>query len=204
MCGGRARGRPGLGPRGGRNDPDASIALVPFDLLLVRHAMPAFGPDQPSDQWELSAEGHAAAAGLARRLPPGAHLVASEEPKAWQTLTPAGAVIRDARFNEVRRKGEPYDGNFRELRQSYVDGVDHPGWEQRAQVAARFESGVADHLAVAGTAPMVIASHGMAMTIWLTARIGLADPGAFWAELRLPDLLEVDLTARTSRRSVVY
>ena len=52
--------------------------------------------------------------------------MASDEPKAWQTLEPAGPVIRDARFGEVRREGEPWDGPYRELRRSYVDGADHP------------------------------------------------------------------------------
>jgi hypothetical protein len=37
----------------------------------------------------------------------------------------------------------------------------------------------------------------MAMTVWLSARLGLTDPGAFWAALRFPDAIEVDLTSRT-------
>lgn len=40
----------------------------------------------------------------------------------------------------------------------------------------------------------------MAMTVWLTARIGLPDPGAFWADLRFPDAHSVDLGAATITR----
>jgi hypothetical protein len=41
-----------------------------------------------------------------------AWLVASREPKARQTLEPAGTVRTDERFNEVTRD-EPYEGDFR-------------------------------------------------------------------------------------------
>jgi hypothetical protein len=40
----------------------------------------------------------------------------------------------------------------------------------------------------------------MAMTVWLTERIGLADPGEFWAGLRFPNAYAVDLQRRTSIR----
>ncbi|MGH8833465.1 MAG: histidine phosphatase family protein [Actinomycetes bacterium] len=170
-------------------------------LILVRHAMPAFGPDVPAHEWELSEDGRTAAAVLARLLPAGARLVGSNEPKAWQTLEPAGSVDdRDARFNEVFRVGEPWEGEFRELRHAYVTGFDHDGWEPRADVARRFDAGVTEQLAVAGEVPLVVASHGMAMTVWLTARIGLADPGEFWAGLCFPDAHQVDLRAGTIRR----
>ena len=161
-------------------------------LILVRHAMPAFSPDVPADEWTLSAEGLAAAQVLAGHLPAGARLVASTEPKAYQTLEPAGPVLRDGRFAEVRREGEPWDGPFRELRRSYVSGVDHAGWEPRSAVAARFEAGVREHLAAANGQPLVVASHGMAMTVWLSTRLGLPDPGQFWADLRFPDAIWVD------------
>jgi hypothetical protein len=40
----------------------------------------------------------------------------------------------------------------------------------------------------------------MAMTVWLTARIELPDPGAFWADLQFPDAHSVDLAAGTITR----
>jgi broad specificity phosphatase PhoE len=125
----------------------------------------------------------------------GAHLAASDEPKAWQTLEGAGEVTRDARFGEVQREGDSWDGS-RELHRAYVDGAEHPGWEPRLEVAARFEAAVENHVARAAGRPLVVASHGMVMT----ARIGLAAPGLFWADLRLPDVIVVDLAARTVTR----
>jgi hypothetical protein len=76
-------------------------------LILVRHAMPAYEQSVPPELWPLSVEGWEAARAL--DLPAGAYLVASEEVKAWQTLEPFGAAVRDARFNEVKRRGEPWD-----------------------------------------------------------------------------------------------
>jgi broad specificity phosphatase PhoE len=158
-------------------------------LVLVRHAMPVVEPLMLPDRWVLGDEGRAAAARLA--LPHGARLVASGEPKAVQTLEHAGEVTSDPRFNEVRRV-EPFSDDFRQARRAYVDGVDHPDWEARREVVARFEEGIA----ACPDRPLVVASHGMAMTLWLTARIGLADPGEFWADLRFPDALVIDLGAR--------
>jgi broad specificity phosphatase PhoE len=169
-------------------------------LVLVRHAMPAYAPEVAADEWCLSESGQAEAAELSKLLPAGAILAGSTEPKAYQTLEPAGTVLRDERFNEVRRQGEPWDGNHIELRRAYVDGVDHPGWEPRDQVARRFGSGIIDHLARAACRPLVVVSHGMAMTVWLTQQLDLPVPSDFWAALRFPDALAVDLRRRTITR----
>lgn len=168
-------------------------------LILVRHATPASEPQTPPHQWPLSQDGQAAARLLAGSLPPDSFLVASTERKAWQTLEPAGQVVRDPRFGEVRRT-EPWEGEYRRLRRQYVDGADHPDWEPRSQVAERFGDAVGECLAIAQDRPLIVASHGMAMTVWLTARIGLPDPGAFWADLRFPDALRVDLASGTVSR----
>ena len=155
-------------------------------LILVPHAMPAFGPRTPPHEWPLGNDGHAAAQVLADALPVGSHLAASAEPKAWQTLEPSGPVVCDPRFNEIRRT-EPWEGNYRQLRRADVEGVDHSDWEPRTQVVERFGSAIDEHRDIAAGRPLVVATHGMAMTVWLTAGIGLPDPGAFWADLRFPD-----------------
>ena len=165
-------------------------------LILVRHAMPAHGPDTPARDWVLAPEGREAARELCSRLPAGARLVASSEPKAIGTLEPAGSVLRDPRFDEISRV-EAYDGDFRARRLAYVEGADHADWETRSEVVERFGAGIADHLAAAAGQPLVIGTHGMAMTLWLTATIGLGDAGLFWAELRFPDAQVVDLAAGT-------
>jgi broad specificity phosphatase PhoE len=168
-------------------------------LILVRHAMPSYGPEVPPDRWELSDDGRAAACRLAGVLPSGALLAASAEPKAWQTLEPLGAVLRDRRFNEVSRV-EPWEGDYLQLRREYVNGANHAGWEARCDVEERFGEAVGDHLSAADGRPVIIATHGMAMTIWLTTAIGLPDPGGFWRDLRFPDAHRVDLGARTLAR----
>jgi broad specificity phosphatase PhoE len=162
-------------------------------LVLVRHAMPVHGPETPARDWMLSAEGREAARKLCARLPVGARVVASTEPKAIGTVEPLGPVITDARFDEIARV-EAYEDDFRRQRRAYVEGTDLDDWEPRDEVVRRFGAGVAEY---AAGGPVVIASHGMAMTLWLTATIGLRDPGVFWEELRFPDALVVDLTAKT-------
>jgi broad specificity phosphatase PhoE len=168
-------------------------------MWLVRHAMPAYGPEVPAEEWELSEQGRRDAESIRSLLPTVALLVSSTEPKARQTLEPAGAVRTDDRFNEIRRH-EAYSADFRTARRSYVSGADHAGWETRVGVAARFDAGVRHWRARAGPRPLVIASHGMAMTVWLSATANLTDPGRFWAELRFPDVLEVDPATRLVRR----
>ncbi len=130
---------------------------------------------------------------MCARLPGDARLVASTEVKAIETI---GAELTDGRFDEIARV-EAYDGDFRRQRRAYVEGADLVDWEPREDVVRRFGAGVAEY---AGGGPVVIASHGMAMTLWLTATIGLGDPGAFWEGLRFPDALVVDLVARTVDR----
>jgi broad specificity phosphatase PhoE len=72
----------------------------------------------------------------------------------------------------------------------------------QATVAGRFAAAIAECEFLAGDRDLVIASHGMAMTVWLDEVIGLADPAAFWADLQFPDLLKVDLPARTVTRLI--
>jgi broad specificity phosphatase PhoE len=171
-------------------------------LYLVRHAMPQVDPATDPATWPLGADGRAAARLLRRKLPPGAFLVASDEPKAWETVAPAGerSVLRDARLGEVRRT-EEFSDDFRRLRRSYVSGAAIKGWEPQSEVARRFTAAVDAVTVLAGGRDVVAASHGMAMTVWLAETLSLTDPGSFWADLRFPDVLLVDLQAGTVTRA---
>lgn len=102
-------------------------------------------------------------------------------------------MTRDPRFNEVGRGGEPWGGNFLELRREYVDGHAHPGWEPHDLAAERFDAGVADFQRLAAGRPVAIATHGMILTAWLVSRGVMAAGGAgdFWSSLRFPDCIEV-------------
>lgn len=164
--------------------------------------MPVVDPERDPAGWSLGELGRVAAQALVARLPQDALLVASDEPKAWQTLDPTGVgdgVVKDDRFGEVRRD-EAFSDDFRVARRAYVDGADHESWENRRSVTARMQAAVDDYRAAAGERPLVIAGHGMSLTVWMTAALHLSDPGAFWAALRFPDLLAVDLCARDVRR----
>nr|WP_221377471.1 hypothetical protein [Actinoplanes polyasparticus] len=123
--------------------------------------------------------------------------MASTEPKAAETLRAAaiggGPVLQDAGFDEVRRPHEWRD-DHRERARAYVGGATHPGWEPQPHVAARFTAAIARHAALAGAGPLVVGTHGMALTTWLAARSLITDPpGAFWAALTFPDVVTVDL-----------
>jgi broad specificity phosphatase PhoE len=178
-------------------------------LILVRHAMPDASPEAASASWPLSADGSRAAAALRSRLPGDARLVASTEPKAWQTLggpdasggaSTAAEVERDPRFCEVDRPAEPWSDDFRTRRAEYVSGVAHPEWEPQAEVARRFGVGLAAY--ADGARPVVVATHGMAMTVWLVSA-GLVDADAaaqFWSGLRFPDAHLIDVESQTVRR----
>ncbi|GAA0552700.1 hypothetical protein GCM10010172_38930 [Paractinoplanes ferrugineus] len=109
----------------------------------------------------------------------------------------------DARFNEVTRD-EPFHGDFRARRRAYVAGADHSGWERREQVVARFGTALQHWYVRAATRPLVIATHGMAMTLWPADAVGLADPAGFRDDLRLPDLFEINPITRTSTRVVAH
>jgi broad specificity phosphatase PhoE len=161
--------------------------------------MPALDPEIPPEHWELDAAGWRGAETLKHVIPPDAMLVSSQEPKARQTLEPAGPVFTDARFDEVVRN-EPYHGDFRARRRAYLTGAGHPGWEPREQVVARFDAGIKHWRLRAATRPLVVATHGMALTLWLADAVDLADPTSFWDGLRLPDMFEVNLATRTSDR----
>ena len=85
------------------------------------------------------------------------------------------------------RRTETFSDEFRRIRRSYVSGSDLPGWEDRAEVARRMGAGVREATGRASGGDLVIASHGMAMTVWLSQAVFLADPGGFWEELRFPN-----------------
>ncbi|BCJ37952.1 hypothetical protein Athai_54550 [Actinocatenispora thailandica] len=171
-------------------------------IYLVRHAQPMVRRKVAPDRWQLTADGRSAAARLAGRLPWDPYLVASGEPKAIQTLQcayPGRAVDVDPRFGEVRR-AEPVDDGYAERRRRYVSGLLLPGWELASAVAARFAAAVTDHLGRADGRPLVIGTHGMALTVWLAALLPAAltaGPAEFWAALALPDVLAVDPSTAT-------
>lgn len=175
-----------------------------MQLVLVRHAKPVIDLAVDPSRWALSAEGMQAAVHLGRTLDCPAAVVSSLEPKAIGTASAIAeahdfTVELDGRLGEVVRD-EPFAGDFRARRRAYVEGAAHPGWEDRDAVVERIDAAVSDRLTPSEDGLAVLVGHGMAFTLWLTARAALADPGAFWSDLRLPDAFHVDLAEATIRR----
>lgn len=169
--------------------------------------MPELEPEVSSERWQLGAKGRAAARSLRSLVAEPAYLVASDEPKAVQTMQElAGclAVATDPGFGEVRRPYLWSDGHaYRSTARSYVEGARHPGWEAHAHVVARFAAAVARHavLAEAANRTLVIGTHGLALTVWMAGLTQLEpSPARFWEQLRFPDVIDVDLVGGTATR----
>lgn len=174
-----------------------------FRILLVRHAMPEITPSGDPRDWPLSPAGRTSAAKLHERLPSTGVWVASDEVKAYETLSCAAPpdrgipVTQDARFGEVRRI-EPFDQDFKRRRRAWVEGhldARHEGWERPSDAASRFDLAVGEYSARGR--PLVIGSHGMVLTAWLV-HIGFVAAGRaagdYWEAMTFPDVIEVERT----------
>ena len=177
-------------------------------LVLVRHAMPEVRPDVPAPRWHLGERGRLAARNLRHALPEDPYLVASDEPKAIETLAEAsdGAdVTIDAAFAEVRRPHSPSEDTHRALVMAYLRGAAHAGWEPHSAVVRRFDAALRRHRAEASSRGkvLVVGTHGTAMTVWLFASVRSGvDPVEFWAMLAFPDVIVVDPEAGKYQRSL--
>jgi len=185
--------------------PAAVSATGAGRLVLVRHAMPELDPAVPSTWRRLGEAGRAAARALRPLLPGSAYHVASDEPKAVQTLRELAGhhdVATDPGFAEVHHRYVwAADHGYRALAYAYLEGVCHEGWEPHALVAARFDAAVVRHAAAAGDRMLVVGTHGLAPTVWLASRMRVEpSPARFWAALRWPELIDVALTAGTASR----
>jgi broad specificity phosphatase PhoE len=169
-------------------------------ILLVRHAEPEVVPSTDPRRWALSEAGREEAKKLGTRLPQCGLWLSSTERKAYETLLCAAggrnvAIAQDPGFDEVHRD-EPFDDQYEARRLAWVAGhLDerHAGWETPQETAARFEHAISEH--AASGSPLVVASHGMAITAWLLhARRSLGQQGAprFWKALALPDVIRVE------------
>jgi hypothetical protein len=87
---------------------------------------------------------------------------------------------------------------------SYIEGACPDGWEPHDQVVRRFDQAVIRHAAAAAERgrTLIAGTHGMAMTVWLASRYLLEpDPAHFWAAMRFPEAIEIDLLHGVVRTS---
>jgi broad specificity phosphatase PhoE len=166
-------------------------------IVLVRHAMPVMEPEVPPDRWRLGDEGRAAARELAHALPRAPFAVTSDEPKARESAEElvavcGGTLTVDARVAETRRP-RGWDANFAESARQLVAGRRHDGWESQHAVVARFDSAVREAVEARAGAPLVVVTHGQALTLWLQSIGAVDDAPRFWSELAFPDAWIVTL-----------
>lgn len=170
-------------------------------LILIRHSMPLIDSALPARDWVLSAEGHAAAVGLAERLTDRGidAMVSSDEPKARQTGEAIAAALRmpltlDKDLREHERINTGYLPRP-EFEASIARFFARPeelvfGEETADQVFERFSGAIRRGLEPdRGTVALV--THGTALTLYLARTIGIA-PLPFWRSLTLPMAIEVE------------
>jgi len=176
-------------------------------IVLVRHAEPEIDADKPAAEWALTLRGEQSTRLLCdavRDLGP-TRVIASPELKAIQTgQIIAGAL--DLPFAEDERLAEQGAGpgefltdytQFRALvRRHFAEpGTAVMRGESSYDAGRRYDAAVRD--AAADGAPVLV-SHGRIMASWLSSLTG-QDAWGIWTDLRMPDLIEVDLEARTFR-----
>lgn len=170
-------------------------------IILVRHAMPHVVQGTSSKFWGLSEAGREDCVLLAHALTGdiAPTIWSSDERKARETAEVIGLRIGrqvevDPRFQEVDRP-QVWDRDYREVAAGYLAGVHEPGWESQASVVSRFSRAVLE-AAAAQEGDVIVATHGMAMSLWAASVVEL-DVVPWWRELSFPDAWRVDIEART-------
>lgn len=169
-------------------------------IILVRHAMPEVAPGVAPALWGLSEPAGEDCVLVAHALPaelaPSIHT--SGERKAEQTAAILGmrlglTLTIDPRLGEVDRPGEWVE-DHRAMAAAYLAGTNHPGWEPRDAVVARFATAVGDALVLEheSAGDIVVVNHGMALSLYLAHATGI-ETVTFWQALTFPDAWRFDL-----------
>jgi broad specificity phosphatase PhoE len=172
-------------------------------LVLIRHAHVAIDPAVPPDRWALSDAGRQAATAL-RRIPAVAQVMrffSSPEPKA---VTTARAIAGDRPVELVDELRELDRGSVGWLAsaEEYAALVAQVLQAPSASICRAEPAGMAlDRFARAVDAIVwgdpggnnAIVSHGIVLTLYLSALRGLPAPDLdLWRRLRSPDVAIVD------------
>ena len=179
-------------------------------VILVRHAEPQVDTDIPASAWILTVRGEDATRRLVSRIAAlrPATVVSSPECKALQT---AGLLVEaldlsmtsDERFAEQGAESGAFEVDYAKWRASVQEHFARPddvvlrGESSRA-AGGRFGSGIALLKEKHPATTPVIVSHGRIMASWLSQLAG-SPAMEVWTALRMPDLIDVDLTAGTYR-----
>ncbi len=167
--------------------------------------MPAVQRDASAERWGLDDQGRAASRALSAAMTEPAYYVASDEPKALQTLQEMAAgqgVVLEPAFREVRRPHR-WSEDYPQQARAYLSGIRQQDWEPHDEVVARFGAAVRRHADVAAARRqlLVVGTHGLAPTVWLSTVVSLRPtPVAFWASLTFPDVIDIDLGMKQVQR----
>ncbi len=172
---------------------------VPY-LVLIKHSAPKIVPDQPADQWRLSAAGRQRAARLAPALKKYAPAViaAGVEPKAVETARIVAASFGQEvhiapGLHEHNRRNVGWFDDAAAFEQAVAAFFASPralvmGAETANEAHARFSAAIAALMAQYAGQTVAVVSHGTVITLFVTRLLGLA-PFAFWQRLGLPSIV---------------
>ncbi len=175
-------------------------------LVLVKHSNSNHNPAQPAQDWELTPQGYARCAPLAKRLAAyePRRLFCSPMPKAMQTARTVAAdlahipVIACPRLAEhSRRSNAPY-GSAAAFEARIRQLFENPdklvfGDETANQAKERFQSGIASLLDIADPAEnIVVITHGT-VAVLFTAHYKVLDSYALWRKLKMPSYIELGI-----------
>jgi broad specificity phosphatase PhoE len=172
-------------------------------IVIIRHAEPLVSGDTPGAQWRLTREGKDNARALGGRIAERSPITlvwTSPERKARETAEPAFPSVPTRVREQLSEVEKPWYTTTDELRQAvarYLGGEVVEGWERREDVIARLDQLGVD---LNPGERLAVVSHGVLLTIWLDNEGVLADPFAFWSDLRTPDAWALDRVGKSLER----
>jgi len=174
-------------------------------VVLVRHALPEVTPGVAPANWPLLESSREDCVLLAHHLPEKLAPVVLTSPERKADETARVIALRrslqwrvDPRLREVERPDE-WSDNYRERAEAYLADGGCDGWEPHAKVVARVGAAVDEALREFPEGDLVVAGHGLALTLFAASRWGFA-PAPFWRKLTFPDAWRFDLETGEKKR----
>ena len=172
-------------------------------LLLIRHSIPAWGPNDPPSKWVLTEEGRERSKLLGeylnqRRV---GRIFASDEVKAIETAEIAARVagisevVTDHDLREHDRDNSPRPSNV-DRDTLVVECIRNPdelvwGNESVATARDRFGSAVTRLMSTVDHECVALVAHGTVITTFVGQLLNV-DPVPIWESMGIPWFIEID------------
>ena len=172
-------------------------------VILVRNAMPVVQPGVHPVRWRLDDLGRSAVAILADALPDelAGTVWSSSEARAQETaetlIETRGDLGTELRLDpELREVGRPtsWSSTYAEDLAGYFRNGDREGWEPATAVMTRMGSAIDRAVREAAGLPVVVVTHGLALSLYVGAACGVR-PAGFLHGLMHPDAWLLDVAA---------